>query len=599
LVTEVSVAFNPAPVSSLLINATTDLIAVVDNDPGNNGVDWSVTCSNAGNCGSLSRLHSDSAQAVTYTPPQILSGNSLAINIVAFATADHTKNVVAPITITAFGSSLNGTYVFQTKGIDPNLQPYQVAGVIVLDGNGGITSGQQTRNDVAGSVTTSIASGSNYFTGADGRGTITINTTDQNGQPVKERFSLVVLSSSQALIGELDAPQSSVGTLDLQTSTAAPSGGYAFVLSGTDPFGTPTAFGGVLNIDSPGNVSGKGSLADQDYNGVLASCPAPKGLLGTVSQPDPNPFGTVAFDLTGTQCFGSIQLTGYIVDGTHIKLIETDNNGSSGFSTAGMAIGQGPATGTFDDASFSGNYVFGLLGTDINSGVPSSLTSVGVVTTDGNGNLTDGFTDTFLLADAQGAPAQISAQFTGTYQGDSKGIGRVRLSLSHFDPPPRPSFHPAFIFYLTGNGGPPLVLDAGGKDLNYPSLGVGIAYPQAVGPLSLNGKYGFSFTEQNGSESDGTGQMTADLTTTPPLSGLVDDANSGIGNPFPLSGSFGSQDSHGRIQGTFLGEAVQYYPVDSGHGFFVETDLVDPLLPSGQVSLGYYAVRASVCNGCP
>ena len=57
---------------------------------------------------------------------------------------------------------------------------------------------------------------------------------------------------------------------------------------------------------------------------------------------------------------------GYIVDATHIKLIETDNisGSTTAFgSTAGIAIGQGTATGTFTgNASLSGTYVFGVLG---------------------------------------------------------------------------------------------------------------------------------------------------------------------------------------------------------------------------------------------
>lgn len=595
---KLAVAFDPPPVNSLVITSTTGITAVVTDDPENAGVDWSVTCSTQGNCGSLSTLHSDSGQEVTYTPPQGLSGNSQSVNIVAFATTDHAKNVAASITITAFGNNLNGAYVFQAKGIDPNLQSYQVAGVVVLDGNGAITSGQQTRNEVAGTLTTSIAQGSSYFVGGDGRGTITINTTDLNGEPITEKFSIVILSPSQALLAELDAPQSSVGTLDLQTSTAAPTAGYAFVVSGMDPFGTPTAFGGVLNIDSPGSISGAGSLADQDYNGSLLTCPAPHGRTGTVSQPASNPFGTVVFDLTGTNCFGSIQLTGYIVDSTHIRLIETDDNGSSGFATSGTAIAQGAATGTFDAASFSDTYVFGLLGTDMNSGIPSSLTSVGVVTADGAGSVTTGFMDTFLVLNSLGEPSQISAQFDSTYSVNSQGIGRVRFVPGHFVPPPHPGFRPVFIFYLTGKGGPALMLDAGGEDINNPSLGAGIAYPRG-GTLTLNGKYGVSFTQQNGSENDGTGRMTADSSANPSLSGLVDDTNSGVGNAFALSDNFGSPDSFGRIPGTFLGGAVEYYPIDSTRGFFVQTDLIDPISPSGQVALGYYATRTSVCDGCP
>jgi hypothetical protein len=594
---DITVAFQPAPVGSLLISDTTQLIAVISNDPGNYGVDWSVTCQNTNHCGSLDSYHSASGQAVTYTPPQSLRGNAESVNIVAFASADHTKNVVAPINITAFGSVLGGTYAFQTKGIDSNLQPYQLAGVIVLDGDGGITSGQQTLNYVFGSLTTAITQESTYFVGPDGRGTLTIKTSDQSGQPVTEIFSLVVLSGSQALLAELDTPQSSAGTLDLQTSTAAPTGGYAFVVSGTDSTGIPTAFGGVINIDSPGNISGQGSLADQDYNLTLSTCPAPHGLSGTVSQPDPNPFGVVTFSLTGPSCFGSVQFTGYIVDATHINLIETDNSGSSGFSTSGIAVSQGAAAGTFGLASFSGTYVWGVLGTDMNSGVPSSLTSAGVVAADGAGTLTNGFTDTSLLLNALGEPSQISAQFDGTYT--VTPIGRVTLALHHLSPAPNPLFRARFIFYLTANGQPALVLESGGEDPNYPSLGAGIAYPQAAPPLAFSGKYGVGFTQQNGGENDGTGQMTADATAQPPLFGAVDDSNLGIGNSIQLNDTFAVPDSYGRVAGTFLGTAVEYYLVDSTHGFFVETDLADPNAPSGQVALGRFAVRTPVCAGCP
>jgi len=44
---------------------------------------------------------------------------------------------------------------------------------------------------------------------------------------------------------------------------------------------------------------------------------------------------------------------------------------------------------------------------------------------------------------------------------------------------------------------------------------------------------------------------------------------------------------------------VNYYYIDPGHGFWVETDLVNPTSPSGQASLGYYAARTPVCDGCP
>src|SRR5262249_39755470 len=132
-----------------------------------------------------------------------------------------------------------------------------------------------------------------------------------------------------------------------------------------------------------------------------------------------------------------------------------------------------------------------------------TLAAAGVFTADGAGGITTGFTDTSM----QGAFAQIDASFVGAYVSDTRGLGRVQTNFRTFSPRPSPGYQPVYIFYLTGNGGPLLVLRGGG--INYPAVATGIAYPQSTGPLALNGGYGFSFTQQNGSENDGTGQMTA------------------------------------------------------------------------------------------
>lgn len=587
-VSNVSVSFNPTPVTGLSINGNTQLIAVVNNDPNNYGVDWSVTCNNKGNCGSLSAQHSPSGQAVTYTPPPAMLGNSESVNITAFASVDHTKNVVAPIAITAFANVLSGAYVLQTSGLDVNGVSSQLAGVLTFDGNGNIVSGEETTISISETFTTPVAQGSTYFIGADGRGFITLNIIDQTNQPVTEHFSLAVISSAKALIAGLDAPQTSAGTLELQTSTEVPSGAYAFVASGIDGTTTPLAIGGVVNIDSPGTISGDGSLLDQDYNATFFECGSPTGLTGTIASSAP---GKVVFDLTtSANCLGFAEFTGYIVDSTHIRLIETDG----AYITGGQAISQGSARGTYTSASFSGTYVYGVTGTDLASYLPSTLTGAGFLTADGQGNLTNGATDFFL----QGSFAEFREQYSGTYVVDGKGIGRFRVSFNHFAPAPQTQFRPRLTFYLTTPGEPALVLHAGGEELFTPSLGTGIAYPQSTPPLSFSGRYAASFTQENGSENDGTGQLTAQPGANPPsLSGVVDDSANGVGNSLPLADTFALPDSNGHFLGTFLGSNASYYLVDSAHGFFIETDLVNP--GSGQVALGYFAPRTSICDSCP
>src|SRR5262249_38722896 len=155
-----------------------------------------------------------------------------------------------------------------------------------------------------------------------------------------------------------------------------------------------------------------------------------------------------------------IQFKGYIVDGSHMKLIESDNTSGTGFgSTGGVAIGQGAATGTFKTAAaLTGPYVFGIPGVDVTENffntAPATLTSAGVFTADGSGAVTNGFTDTFLEANCIQAScnqnfvlgAKISSAFSGTYTLAASGTGRGRVNISNLSPKPSPTYLPAFIF---------------------------------------------------------------------------------------------------------------------------------------------------------
>ena len=592
-----SIAFQPAPIKEISLNASASLTAVVSADPSNAGVDWALLCQSGSNCGTLLPLHTASGKTASFTPPATISGNSQTFTIEAFATADHTKNVVTSITVTGFAGTLKGTYVFAAQGSDAN-GPFQLAGAITLDGNGGITSGEQTHSDYLLTVSDPITGGS-YYVGPDGRGTLTLNTADANiGQLGIENLTLIVLSSSRALIATADNPilqpsfETSSGTLDLQTSTAAPAAGYAFAVNGTDTFLSPMAMGGVLNIDSPNAISGAGSVMDQNDGGALAFAAT---LSGTLTAPDS--FGSFKLNLTASFTPTPIQFTGYVVDGLHIKLIESDDNPSgAGFgSTAGVAIAQGANTGTFtSNQSFAGNYVFGILGQDF-SGLPDSLASAGQFNADASGNLA-GYNDEEL----NGLSIDISDSFTGTYLIDATGTGRVDSSLTYGSNGPGPEF----ILYLTGGGNPPLVLDS---DVNIGSIGAGLAYVQPAAPFSFNGKYGLYITQSSsGLENDITGQITVDGSAGT-LSGVID-SNLGF-SPQPnttLTGTFGTITPTGRATGaltnTFFPSptsdpstlAVAFYLADSNQGFFIETDSTT----TGELSFGYFDTRTSVCPNC-
>jgi hypothetical protein len=621
-----SIAFQPTPPPSVVINATAQATAVIQNDSSSAGVDWSLTCSQSGRCGSLSSLHTPSGQPVTYTPPPSISGNSQVVSVTAFATVDHTKNVQSSITVTAFGSILGGTYVIGTSGSDFFGMPYQRAGVLTLDSNGGIVNGEQTVNftdpnsGLLSSVTDQVTGGS-YFVGPDGRGELLINTNNPNiGQNGIETFSLVVLSSSRVLLTKLDdvnlqgaSNETSVGSLDLQTSPPAPSLGYAFVTNGIDLNGAAMALGGVLNVDSPQSISGVGSAFDLANPTVLGPgivMPS-SAVSGTLTAPDA--FGSYQIAVA-TDFANPIQFTVYPIDSTRAKVIESD--GTFAF-TVGDAYSQGSATGTYHGKGrFIGNYVLGIFGRDLGGGIVS-LAAAGRFSTTGSGTLTSGFLDESQTSNL----LQIDDKFTAAYAvgpgsdptitTDPAGTGRYYIPLSGQTGLPKFTFGtasngtgPAWVFYMTTAGGPALMLDADIEpNLFGGGVATGIAYP-VVSQSSFSGLYGTIFTQnQLGGEVDVVGEITANSNAI--SSGVLDFSNA-IVDDTSLTGTFTTGTVPNRLGGTmsdtFFTTAqgtttlrMVLYPINSTQGILVEHDVP----ASGDLSFGYYFARTPVCQGCP
>jgi hypothetical protein len=545
----ISISFQTAPPASLFTGATTSITANVTNDSGG-GADWTVTCGSA-DCGSFSPIHTTSGSATTYTAPATVPGGGT-VTIAASSTTDPTKSATAAISIsvpiTAYNQMLNGTYVFEISGAARTANPYHLAGIITGDGNGNILGGTQVYKDRNGAVFSTIETGTTYTFGTDGRGTIALHLSIPTvGVAGNETLGAVIISPSKVLITEFDSSASGRGSMDLQTAIHPLNGGYAFVVgSNYEP-----VLGGVFNVDNnpeTGDISGAGSVADYDSSTVVSHGP----LSGSVTAPDAN--GQVT--ITTNTSEGNFTLTGFVVDDSHIKLIDTDVSGRNG----GIAIAQGSYTGTYTgNSAFSGKLVYGLLGGYQTGSAGTAI--AGSLTADGAGSLS-GFMDL-----NHGTSIGTSSTMTGNYAVDGSGTGRISATTTLGT-----AIGPDFVLYLTQPNLPALIMET---DVH--SGAIGFAVVQADGPYSFSGAYGLDFTSLFGPESDGTASIVADGEAT--FRGTADVNSTLTGTPvstLPFNGLF-TPDPSGRFPATVTlnGEAAYgaaFYFIDSTHGFMIEND---------------------------
>jgi len=417
----ISVSFVPNPPASIQAGGIISLSASVTNDVSSDPqVTWTVTCAAAA-CGTFQPATTASEAATTFTAPSsVPTGGS--VKVTATSVTDSSKSVSATVVVTAAVAPLaNGTYVFQMAG-PPGSQATFVTGVLVAS-NGHITGGEQdsisystdTNGDAYGNPFFQPITGGSYATTADGNLTISL----QLGANELETLTGTLGGGTGGFVAGLNGVSTS-GTLERQSTAAAPSGGYAISLFGGDGNQYPLWLAGVVNIDGPGTISGTGSILDVIDEGGPQSGTY---TLGSSSLSAPDAEGRVRITLqpSGTT-LPALTLIGYIVDSTHIRLIE--NGGSEDAPNyagvlGGLALGQGSSTGQFSAAAVEGtHYVFGAQGSDLQN----TLQIAGVLSLNANGAVTG----TLNWNDLTGKTVQAPLPFTGTYAVDPSG--RVTLS---------------------------------------------------------------------------------------------------------------------------------------------------------------------------
>jgi hypothetical protein len=586
----VSFSATAPPPNALQVGASASIAAVVTGDPSNNGVIWSATCG-PGNvpCGSFSPSKTASGGAAIFTAPSLVPvGRN--VTVIATSVTNSGDSVSVPIFVSLEPTTLaNGSYVFQLSGTNAN-HFYSMSGVFTVN-NGSITGGEQDFIDPATGAKSDTITGGSILAIDDGNLWITLKTADTSvGVSGVETLDATLFSSSRATLIEFDSSATSTGTLELQTGTAAPSGGYAFLSSGRDSSQAATAIGGVLNVDGSGTISGNGSVFDINDTALAAPLAAQTFAASTVTAPDSQ--GRVQFHLVPSTASGiaQINLVGYIVDAKHIRLVETTD--AYGGFTGGVALGQ---TGTFASGSISSaDFVFGAAGEDPNGVLHAAGLLVAGPNTGTAGAVTGNVTGTFSWNDHSGVAIQTPLPLAaGTYTldttGPGAGTGRVTLT-GLTDSTTNPTFTYNLELYLTGDGQGLLILmdqDAVITGQGFQQTGSG-----SFTANSFSGSYAFnvrravpsgsSETRQYGVGSlvaDGAGNVTGFFDLNP--------AGGATASDLTLTGTF-TASANGVFTGTLAGFDTSQNPVARNFALYLVSPSQAVLIETdnGQLTLG-------------
>lgn len=466
-------------------------------------------------------------------------------------------------------SNFSGIYVVSLSGTDltsTTESSFAIVGTITADGKGNIKGGTVDINDpdLGGVFTGQVVSASTYSVGQDGRGRGTIATAKGNFG-----IDFVLTSNSHGLITRFDNNGTASGTLDLQASVTQSSlVSLVFTLSGVDSGENPLGSVGAFTLNSSGTVTS----GTQDIND---SGPSVGGLVGLPLSGSSSlvlsstTFGAADLDTS----FGSLAFDVWVIDPTHLKLIETD-------ATAVLSGDAFTQLTTFT----AGQLVFTLAGSD-SSGNP--LVAGGFVTTTSGGGLSNGLED-YNDAGTTNTVSNFSGSCT-TFV-----AGRCQLALTGFSNGALSNF--VFAAYPSSGGIQLLEID---------SLGItqGAAYAQTATSFAA-GNYGLNLSGVNADvvgdvgEVDDVAQFNATTAVAPStnMTGVLDE-NSILGGPISssaLSGNY-APDSPATGRGaisvttprTFIGGlSLEYYVVDASTVLVVQGD-------SNQLSAGTFEAQGS------
>lgn len=561
------------PSSANATPGTTIPFSATLNGAPDNNVTWSVSTSVGGNPGTIG------STSGVYTPPLFPPPGAQ----VTVKAVDGNNSGTATVTVQYGNASLQGTYSFAYTG-DDGSGYFTAAGSFTADGGGNILSGVEDCEDLGG-VNQAVSLGTGTYT-VSSNGVTVINlsaTTCPPGGP--ETIQAALTTNLHGLVIRYDDLAAGSGTIDQQTTAdfGTLTGPFVFSLSGADGAADPLGFAGAFtasggsipNINAIVDVNDAGDVNANGGGNIVPGDPDTSLSGSYVFDQNNLAFGrgTITMSATNFNTFlvsggQSVEFAFYMVDRTHLHLVEID-----GGAFTGGDIYEG-MLGPFGVGVLpKGNYPMSLGGTS----TQGPYAAGGIFGADGDGDASGGIFDNNSGGNPINKGLTINKCAFGTGyspNGVDAGTGRVDLLLSFNSGTgcgtPSHSVD-EFALYPTGLTAPSSVM----LEIDNNFVAGGLAYAQQGSPVSPTGTFAFNLTGQGISKSiQGEQDALAVLAFngTAPTSGSFLVNNAGV----PISGPLvANQSTLATVSSTF------------GRGTM---KLVVNFSPSATYNLAYYYV---------
>jgi len=329
----------------------------------------------------------DGSASISGTPT-LQTNATFTLQVTDSASASLTTNPPLMLTVNPVSNAeslFSGNYSFLFNGFDAD-GSVSIIGAITANGQGDITAGTNDSNRVSGIFTQSTYTGS-YTLGSDGRGTLTLTSTNVKNQQLTTSYQMAIRSDGSFIVIENDSTGTfGTGILKLQQSASFAassfSGRYAFGFSGRDFNNAPAAMIGSISADGTSMLSP--GLMDLNDAGVYTPQLTLDGTFGVASNGLGRGSASVTYKLP-SQLQVTANYTFFFVSNSDIFFMNVDPMDSSHPRFAGEMLLQQPNQ-IFNAAALNGASVVSGSGVNFSGNNVGSTAMVGLFTPNGLGS---------------------------------------------------------------------------------------------------------------------------------------------------------------------------------------------------------------------